>query len=122
MLASELAEELKIDPSVMSKRLGVYFQETGQEKTRILSEQAANHLRSAHELLTTSRSHNFKTAVQMVIGTFTEPVPPESVRLLERRLENLETMQAQTLETVKRILEHVEKQQLWESLLDQQTG
>jgi len=120
MLASELAQELKIDPSVMSKRLSVYFQECGEEKSRILSEQAVQHLRQAHELLISKKALNFTTAVQMVIGTYTEPLPSAVVRRLESRLAHIENVQAQTLESVNRILEYIDTSLPQEVLPEQQ--
>lgn len=108
MLASELAQEMEIDPSLMSKRLGIYFGELGKERTRLLDGQVVGHMRHAHELLETGQSRTFKTAVQMILGTYVEAVPPESVRLLESRLAQIENVQAQTLDSVNRILQLIE--------------
>lgn len=108
MLASELALEMGVDPSVISKRLGVYFDETGGQRERHLSAQTVDDMRRAHQLLESGRARNFKQSLQMVLGTYAEPLPPESVRVLERRLEHLESVQTATLDKVTRILQHLE--------------
>lgn len=108
MLASELALEMGVDPSVISKRLGIYFEETGSQRERHLSAQTVDVMGRAHQLLESGRARNFKQSLQMVLGTYAEPLPPESVRVLERRLEHLESVQTATLDKVTRILQHLE--------------
>lgn len=108
MLASELALELNVDPSLMSKRLSVYFAERGEVRPRLLDAQTAGQVRQAHELLQLGQAPTFKVAVQMVRGTFVEAIPPESVRALEQRLMQLESVQAKTLDTVTDILRYIE--------------
>lgn len=108
MLASELAVELNVDPSLMSKRLTLYFAERGEVRPRLLDAQTAEQVRQAHELLQLGQAPTFKVAVQMVRGTFVEAVPPESVRALEQRLMQLESGQAKTLDTVTNILRYIE--------------
>lgn len=108
MLASELAQELEIDPSLMSKRLGAYFMEIGEPKPRLLDAQACEHLRHVQVLLSNGKARNFLQGVQMVLGTYAEPVPPESAQRLEKRLEQIETVQADLLDKVTRMLSHME--------------
>ncbi|GAA5514947.1 hypothetical protein Dcar01_03711 [Deinococcus carri] len=108
MLASELAAELQVDPSVISKHLNVYFGELGQERQRYLSDQTADQVRQAHQLLETGGAKSFRTAVQMVLGMYSEPVPPESARLIEQRLARLEDIQQQTLGQVNQMLRYLE--------------
>lgn len=108
MLASELAAELQVDAGVMSRRLALYFTEAKQERKRYLSEQTVSVVRQAHRLYEDGDAKSFKTALQMVIGTYSEPVPPESARLIEQRLSQLEDMQEQTLQKVDRVLRYLE--------------
>lgn len=108
MLASELALDIGVDPSVISKRLNVYFSETGEQRERYLSARTVENVRRAQQLLESGKARTFKDAVRMVLGTFAEPVPPESVRVLEKRLAQLETVQAETLDRVNRILQYME--------------
>ncbi|ANE42677.1 hypothetical protein [Deinococcus puniceus] len=109
MLASELALEVEIDPSVMSKRIGTYFLETGRRKERHLSALSVAQLRQAHELLDGGQARSFRTAVQMVIGTYADPVPPESTKQLLQRLDELQTTHQELMEKVQRILEYFEQ-------------
>ena len=109
MLSSELAVDIGIDPSVMSKRLGTYFQEAGRERERHLSTQTIADVRQAHQLLNTGQARSFKTAVQMALGTHTEALPPESAREILQRLDNLERSQGVILRHVERLLTYVEQ-------------
>lgn len=108
MLASELAQELGIDPSLMSKRLGVYYWEAGKDRPRLVDAQTAGHVRHAHALFESGQARSFRDAVQMALGTFVEAIPPESVRELESRLTQIESVQREILDTVTRILRHIE--------------
>lgn len=108
MLASELAQELGIDPSIISKRLKTYFKEIGEEKPRHLDKRAVGDMQQAHELLAAKKARSFNEALQMVVGTFVEPLPPESVRLIESRLVQLEHVQAEMLKKVDLILQYME--------------
>ncbi len=92
----------------MSKRLSVYFAEIGEGKTRLLNDQAVERVRQAHELMATGQARNFKVAVQMVLGTYLDAVPPESVRTFERRLERMEDVQTQTLVKVNELVNLIE--------------
>lgn len=109
MLSSELAVDIGIDPSVMSKRLNTYFQEAGRERERYLSAQTVTDIRQAHQLLNGGQARSFKTAVQMALGTHTEALPPESAREILQRLDNLERSQGVILWHVERLLTHVEQ-------------
>ena len=108
MLASELARELKVDQTGMSKRLGVYFSERGVDRPRLLDEQAVREVRQAYQICAAGQAKTFRQAVQLVLGTHIEAVPPESVRNLERRLERIEQVQAETLDKVSQMLERME--------------
>ena len=108
MLASELAMELETEQSLMSKRLGIYFAERGLNKPRLLDEQSVRDVRQAYQILATGQAKTFKQAVQLTLGTHIEAVPPESVRNLERRLERIEQVQAETLDKVSQVLRHME--------------
>lgn len=109
MLSSELAVDIGIDPSVMSKRLGTYFQEAGRERERYLSPQTVADVRQAHQLLNVGQARSFKTAVQMALGTHTEALPPESAREILQRLDNLERSQDVILRHVERLLTYIEQ-------------
>lgn len=108
MLASELAVELGVEPSVLSKHLSVYFTELGEERQRHLSETTVTDVREAHRLAKAGKAKSFKTAIQMVVGTYNEPVPSESVRQIAQRLAQLEEIQQQTLHKVEQVLRYLE--------------
>ncbi|MGY2897041.1 hypothetical protein [Deinococcus sp. UYEF24] len=108
MLASELATELGVDPSVITKRLGVYCAEKGIERTRNLDQQTITDMREVDRLLTDHTAPTVKVAVRKVLGTHLDPVPPDSVIELFNRLQAIETSQATTLRLVEQILEAIE--------------
>ena len=105
MLASELATELGVDPSVITKRLGVYSAERGMERTRILDQQTITAMREVDRLLNDQVAPTVKVAVRKVLGTHLDPVPPDSVLKLFKHLHTLETRQETTLRLVEQIAE-----------------
>lgn len=108
MLASELAQELGIEPSVMTKRIGAYFLEKGVSRERHLSEKTVENLREAHALFDKGEARSFKDAVQLVLGTYLEPVPPESARLIMNQLEALTRSQADLLQKLDQVMSYFE--------------
>lgn len=105
MLASELATELGVDPSVITKRLGVYSAEKGIERTRNLDQQTITDMRQVDRLLNDQVAPTVKVAVRKVLGTHLDPVPPDSVLQLFKRLDTIETRQVATLRLVEQIAE-----------------
>lgn len=103
MLASELATELGVDPSVITKRLNVYSAEKGIERTRNLDQQTIADMREVDRLLNDHMAPTVKVAVQKVLGTHLEAVPPDSVRELFNLLHAMETRQKVTLQLVEQI-------------------
>ncbi|MEF2277024.1 hypothetical protein V3W47_01860 [Deinococcus sp. YIM 134068] len=91
MLASELAEELGVDPSVITKRLTAYRAETGQEKTRLLDAQTAEHMREVHRLLQTQTATTTREAVQRALGRWVGPLSTGEAHQLSRRIEQVDT-------------------------------
>lgn len=122
MLASELAVELSTEQSLMSKRLAFYYSEKGLTKPRLLDEQAVRDFRHAYKILSTNQAKTFQVAMRMVLGTHIDAVPPESVRSLERRLDQIEKVQAETLDQVSQILSHVKDSQARRAAQQQQQG
>jgi hypothetical protein len=104
MIASELAEKFGIEPSVLSKRLGLYYQESGKDRERYLSEETVDGMQQVQELLVTGQAKSFKNAVQMVLGKYAEPIPPESTRLIQQQLSALQEGQQQALTKLAQIL------------------
>ncbi|WP_161882799.1 hypothetical protein [Deinococcus alpinitundrae] len=104
MLASELATELGVDPSVITKRLQIYHAESGTERSRLLDGRALTCLKEAHRLLTTNRAATTKIAVQMALGTYVEPVSSEGARELREAIRRLEKNQAETVSLVREVL------------------
>lgn len=96
MISSELARELSIDPSTMSKRIQVYLLESDRNMaSRHLDDRTLNDVRRAHGLLQTGEATTWREAVQMAIGTWVAPLPPASTQEVMRRLDALETGVAQ---------------------------
>lgn len=95
MLASELGRELGWDPSTMSKRLTIYLDESGRSRnpSPYLDDLTIEQIRASNDLKEAGDAKTFRVAVQKIVGSYTEPVPPESVRQIERRLEAIEQSQ-----------------------------
>ncbi|WP_216322897.1 hypothetical protein [Deinococcus aestuarii] len=109
MLASELARELDVDPSVISKRLNIYHAEMGTARPRLMNDQTVTHMREAHALLTSGKAGNFKQAIQQLLGRYTAPIPSESAQELLRRMDSLEANQTQLVERMEQIIEGLRK-------------
>ncbi|WP_216325963.1 hypothetical protein [Deinococcus aestuarii] len=107
MLASELARELDVDPSVISKRLNIYHAEMGTARPRLMDDQTVTHMREAHALLTSGKAGTFKQAIQQLLGRYTAPIPSESAQELLRRMEALETNQTQLVKRMDQIAEYL---------------
>lgn len=90
MWASELAEELGIEQSVLSKRLAVYRAEVGQERSKSIDGQTAEHQREMHRLLATKDAKTAREAVLRVLGKWTPPVGASEAGQLLLRLEQVE--------------------------------
>lgn len=90
MLASELAQELGVDPSVITKRLTAYRAETGRDKTRLLDGQTAEHMREVHQLLQAQVATTTREAVQRALGTWKGPLSAGEAHQLFGRIEQLE--------------------------------
>jgi hypothetical protein len=103
MLASELATELGVDPSVITKRLGVYTAEKGIERTRILDQKTITDMQQVHQMLKNHVAPTVKIAVQKVLGTHSEAIPPDSVVKLFSLLHAMETKQ----EAISRLVEQI---------------
>lgn len=100
MLGSELAQEFKVDPTVLSKRLSVYHEEAETERTRLLSEETIEEMREAHKLLASKKARNFREAVRMVLGEYEPPMDADQTRQVVKRLEAIEASLAHLTETV----------------------
>lgn len=90
MLKSELARELSIDASVMSKRCRDYLAAAGKTDERYLDDETVGHLRAAHQLVTSHAARTWGEAVDRVLGNYTEPVPAKSAQDIVQRLDRLE--------------------------------
>lgn len=86
MIASELATELNIDAGVLSKRLKLYYGETGEERQRVLPEQIIQHMREVEDLIKKNQATSTRVAVLMVLGKHVEAAPPSSVQRIETLL------------------------------------
>ncbi|MFW8627639.1 hypothetical protein [Deinococcus sp. ME38] len=91
MLKSELARELNLDASVMSKKCKDYFAAAGKSDERHLSSETVKDLREAAALVESNAARTWREAIDRVLGQYTEPVPSESAREIIQRLDQLET-------------------------------
>jgi hypothetical protein len=103
MLASELARELQIDASIVSKRLMVYHAESGTTRDQYLADQTIKHMREAHELVITRPDMTFKLAIRQVLGKFTTPLPGETAYELHQRMVVLEQQQVALIDRMEQI-------------------
>lgn len=91
MLKSELARELGIDPSVMTKRYRQYCQIADIDETeRYLDSQTVDDLRAASEMVRDGSARNWPEAVRRRLGQHVDPVPSSSVAEIIQRLSGLE--------------------------------
>lgn len=90
MLKSELARELKVDPSVMSKKCRDYFAATKKPDQRHLDDETIQHLRAAHQLFESHAARTWTEAIERVLGTYVEPIPGKSAQEIVQRLDQLE--------------------------------
>ncbi|MVN88756.1 hypothetical protein GO986_18620 [Deinococcus sp. HMF7620] len=107
MLKSELARELGIDASVMTKKCKDYFAAVGKPDERHLSTETVRDLREASALLDSNAAKTWKEAISRVLGNYTEPVPPESVRHIVQRLDHLESRLTKVAEEVSWIAKYL---------------
>ncbi|AFD28250.1 hypothetical protein DGo_PF0027 (plasmid) [Deinococcus gobiensis I-0] len=107
MLGSELAQELDIDPTVLSKRLSVYHEEAQTERTRLLDEDTIEGMRQAHKLLKAKKAKNFRQAVLMVLGEYEPPIDADQARQVVKRLDAIEASLSQLTETVNWMAEYM---------------
>ncbi|MBB5235528.1 hypothetical protein [Deinococcus budaensis] len=116
MLASELSRELNVDASVVSKRLKTYCAMQGMERPLRLDEQVVGHMREVHRLLSGGTAQNTQEAVQMVLGTYVESVPPAIALDIVQRLEALENGQRLLMEQMTRMADY------WEELRNRRSA
>lgn len=90
MIRSELADELKVSPSVVRKWLTVYASLTGRTITSRLDQQTADDMRRARLLTLDHPGMTFREALERTLGLYNEPVPPASVEKLTVRLDRLD--------------------------------
>ncbi|WP_119673543.1 hypothetical protein [Deinococcus sp. RM] len=91
MLKSELARELNLDASVMSKKCKDYFVTAGKPDERYLSSESVNHLREAATLIELNAARTWREAIDRVLGQYAAPVPSEGAREIVQRIDQLET-------------------------------
>lgn len=92
MLKSELAREIGIDPSVMTKRHREYCRLADiDENERYLDANTVADLRAASEMVSNGTARNWPEAVRRRLGQHVDPVPPSSVAEIIQRLSALET-------------------------------
>lgn len=103
MIASDLAGELDIAPSVMSRRLKTYYTLTGVEKTTYLAEQTIADMRQAHDLLLARKARRTDQAIRIAIGleqvTDVSEFGPRIEAKIDLILEKVAYIEAQVLET-----------------------
>jgi hypothetical protein len=107
MLASELARELQIDASIVSKRLTAYYAEAETPREQYLTDQTIAHMRSAHQLVITKPDMTFKTAIRQVLGKFTAPMSGDSAYELHGRMLALEQQQMALGDKMDKISEYL---------------
>lgn len=100
MLKSELAQELNLDASVMSKKCKDYFAAAGKPDERHLSSETVKDLREAAALLHNNTARTWKDAIARVLGQYAPPVTSEGAREIIQRLDQLETSVTQISEQV----------------------
>lgn len=111
MLASELATQLRIDPSAMTRRLSLYYAESGRQRQRNLDEKTVEAMTEIQRLLESNEAKTAREAVQMLLGKYRAPIPASSVQEVLRRLSAIEATQSSILEQVAAISNYVASRQ-----------
>lgn len=111
MIASELALELGITPSVMSKRLKTYCQEAETELNGLhLPEKVVADMRQVNKLLESKTDLTTLRAIHIALGYIDTPVPPRSAQELAKRMDKLEDSLQRVNSKVDRLLEILEEE------------
>lgn len=96
MLMSELADELQIDVGNMSRQVRLYYRLQNRDKPGRLDQQAVQHFREAHTLVTNHAVKNYPQALKQVLGLSDAPVPPASVLEIKQSLQDIYDSQVRT--------------------------
>ncbi|MFB9995118.1 hypothetical protein ACFFLM_24515 [Deinococcus oregonensis] len=108
MLTSELAEELQVDPSVITKMRKTYREEAALETAPPLKGEALQVLREAHALKLESKGMTYRQAIRRRLGLTTQPMTAEQVGVLEKRMAILEQAIARQDEKLDTLLEQID--------------
>ncbi|WP_295823382.1 hypothetical protein [uncultured Deinococcus sp.] len=103
MLPSELARDLSIDQSVLSKILNRYYQISGGHRPRTLPPEVVAHIREVRRRVETGEATSMPQAVEMVLGTYVAPIPPASAREVMQSMAAVQTRLDEALTRLERI-------------------
>lgn len=104
MLASELAQSMSMDPTLVSRRLNMIYQEIGRERGRFLDNDAVDAFRKATDVLKAGQAKTFRDAVRSVLGKHVSGISADSVQQVIDRLDALQAQQAVILQTLQELM------------------
>lgn len=110
MLASELARELNVTPSVMSRRLQHYYRTTGfNGSTQPLESKVIEDMRQVHLLMAEHPGTSMAKALDIHLGKGIVPVPPAVAQDILQRITAVEASQKRIEEKIDRLLKYFRK-------------
>lgn len=87
----------------MSRLLKRYFIASGRQRGAMLSPEVISDVRDIHQLVTTGQAATIPQAIQKVLGTYTDPIPPASAQMMLQSMTELRTCVNEALDRLTRI-------------------
>lgn len=105
MLTSELAHELGISPSAMSRRIGQYCEASDQAPSRgPLPRETIKAMRELQRLMQEHPGMTSPKALAVLLGKESKPVPHHTAEQILQRIEQIEASQKELAEEVRGVL------------------
>lgn len=96
-----------MDPTLVSRRLNIVYQEMERERTRFLDDDAVETFRNATDVLKAGQVKTFRDAVRSVLGKHVGGLHPDTTQLVIDRLDALQAQHAAILEMLETLVTSV---------------